>query len=359
VSLVRRLLSRGKLRKLRRDLGREPSPVSYATLANQYAWAGTLREARRIAEEGLEAFPGNPELQRLTLRLRKLEREDLLSELRAELAEAPRPAIWMEMCDVLLESGQVARAEEVALDWHEQTEDPEALLALARARVERYRADLGRDAGSRAFTALDEAVQALAGDTRPLWLRASLLSSIGAWEDARQTVQRLLFNDTATTETEARFRSLEANAKNSPSLEQALREVERTGTMKGGVAPEPTQSVEGVRPLLKQLAECENVRGVVYTRGGTALVQGLRGATAERTARSVRTVVQSARATARRLGLGQVSEVRIEGDFGQLVVASGERDAGALWCAGPPREAELSGLQNLAGQAADNREVPQ
>jgi len=96
-----------------------------------------------------------------------------------------------------------------------------------------------------------------------------------------------------------------------------------------------------IRPLLQALACEPGVQAALYARGATALVQGPKGATAERTARSVREVVLKSRTAARRLGLGQVQEVQLEGEFGTLLIAPGELGAGAVWCAGSalPREA--------------------
>ena len=74
----------------------------------------------------------------------------------------------------------------------------------------------------------------------------------------------------------------------------------------------------------------------------------------ERTARGVRDIVTQCRTASRRLGLGQALEVRIEGDFGTLMVAPGEVGSGALWCASPPthrHEEALRDLAAIAGQA--------
>ena len=46
-----------------------------------------------------------------------------------------------------------------------------------------------------------------------------------------------------------------------------------------------------VRPILQKLGAETSVRAALYLRGGTALVQGPHGATADRTARAVREVV--------------------------------------------------------------------
>ena len=80
----------------------------------------------------------------------------------------------------------------------------------------------------------------------------------------------------------------------------------------------------------------------------------------ERTARAVRAVVQSARGTARRLGLGPIDSVRLEHPAtGSLIVMAGELDAGALWCSGELEAAQERALIDLAGiDAALDEELP-
>jgi hypothetical protein len=137
-------------------------------------------------------------------------------------------------------------------------------------------------------------------------------------------------------------------------LEQALREAEKSGRFvdeNQSVSEAPTASGE-IRPVLKRMCTESGVKGAVYVRGATALVQGPRGATAERTARTVREVVQKSRTAARRLGLGQALEVTLEGDFGHLHVAPGDLCAAAVWSTRPltaRMRQELTDLTTLAG----------
>ncbi|MFM7298771.1 MAG: hypothetical protein ACKO4Q_16320, partial [Planctomycetota bacterium] len=116
--------------------------------------------------------------------------------------------------------------------------------------------------------------------------------------------------------------------------EAALREVERSGqfpeeqpTPSHGA---PRAAQRPVRPQLQQLASQPTVAVAVFERGATALVQGPAGATAERCARAVREVAQRSRAAARRMGLGSVSEVELEGASGSLLVVPHESGVAAV-----------------------------
>lgn len=335
MNLVRKLLSRNRVRKARQRLSAAPSPMTYASLAREHAIQGGVREALRICEEGLAAFPGSRELVTLADRIRQRQRERRMRDLKRVLREAPRPAVWQETCEILLESGQVGRAEECCLDWQDATRDAEATLMLARVRVERFLSDRNRDEGQTAFQTLDSAQYELARDPRLWELRLRLASRIGAWAEAHRAAGKLLELEPGNPGLEGRFRTLESMAAGAPDVDAALREVERTGLLheeRLTEADRQTALARDVRPTLKRLAATEGVEAALYVRGGTALVQGPRGATAERAARAVRSIVQSGRTASRRLGLGHVSEMVITSSKGgTLTVAAGELDAGAAW----------------------------
>jgi tetratricopeptide (TPR) repeat protein len=358
VKIVRKLLSQSRVRQARRRLADDPSPVNYAALAREFAWEGNTREALRVCNEGLQAYPGNPELARLSERTRRANRESRLLELKQELRESPRPAVYREMCEVLIESDQLIRAEECALEWLAGSEDPEAKFVHARVCVQRFLEDRAREAGRRAFEVLDEVLEALPRDARPWELRLELASKIGAWGEARTCAAKLLELQPGDPELEGRFRTLSSHSDGAPDIGQALREVERTGQLvqEEQSSPRRESSNHDVRPQLKEMAEEEGVNAVVYLRGSTALVQGPRGATAERAARAIRRIVRTGRSTARKLGLGQVSAVQLEGSFGSVSVITGETDAGALWCSGKLSRAREKMLMNLAGCESDSWE---
>ncbi len=362
MKLVRKLLSRSRLSKLRGELASNPTPMNYATLAHEHAVHGEVREALRVCEEGLALFRGSTELARLAERIRHRCREGRMRELKLILRDGARPAVWKEMCTMLIEAGQVGRAEEYCLDWIESQSDGdgEGYLMLARVRTERFYGMRNREEGLAAFDALDDAAERMPRDSRPWQMRLTLAMRVGAWAEARRSAKRLLDLDPGDPALEARYRTLEARAASSPTVDQALHQVELSGVLVDEDQGErPHAEVRDVRPLLKSLAKSRGVRAAVYQRGGTALVQGPRGATAERAARAVRSIVMSGRGTARRLGLGQISSVLLENELGHtLTVAAGEMDAGAIWCAGHPTEEQEQALLDLAGFEASVTEEP-
>ena len=365
--MIRRLFALQRLRKARRLVAREPSPSNYLALASQYVFAEKLEDAGRTCDEALGAFPGHGELAAFAARVRRQLRESRLNELQTELAESPRPAVWNEYCTLLLESGQISRAEEAVRGWLERESrapgatTAEAQWMLTRILAERFLVDRNRDIGLRLFEELDRVEASLRRDARPIKLRLRITSLIGAWSDALACVQRLLDLHPGQPALEGRYRELseKAKAEGAPSLDGALRAVERTGELFEDFAESAEKrgsaGVRGidVRRVLREMSEDEDIRAALYLRGATALIEGPKGATAERTARIVRTSLHASRTSSRKLGLGQLAELRLEGDFGHLSLVAGERDGAALWTEDTVASSRLSMLMDLVGTQAD------
>jgi hypothetical protein len=356
MKILKQWLAGGRVRSAAKRLAADPSARHYAELVQEYAVQEELDEALAIATEGLRAYPGDAEIKRLYERTRAVQREGRMRELQSELATAPRPALYQELIEILLESGRLDRAEEVAVQWCDRRKSGEAQFYRARVRAERFFVDRRAEDGRLAFDLACKATEAMPADPRPLRLELTIASRCGAWAEVRRCLARLLELTPGEPALEARFRTVMSLSATSKTFEQALREVERSGRFADDEPESDSGAASGnIRPMLQTLAREPGVRAAFYVRGATALVQGPKGATAERTARGVREVVQSCRTAARRLGLGQATEVRLEGDFGTLLVAPGELGSGALWCSGKEvtrrHEQALRDLAGAAGRA--------
>ena len=350
MSLARRLISLTRVKRARRHLAEDPSISNYIGLATEHARRDEMVDASRVCEEGLSVYAGNAELQRLANRVRQLALEDRTRQLSRELREAPRPALYKELAEVLLDSGCLDRAEECAHEWFNSTQDGEAHLLGARARLERFYTDRRREDGRMAVELLDSAEQLLPRNPRPLELRLGLVLRLGVYDEARTLVSRLLEFAPGDQMLEGRFRALSTMPAIHKDIEQALRDVERTGAL---VDDRPDRMAapdsSSIRPRLKELIGHSGVQAVLFERGSTALVQGPKGPTAERTARCVRDVVQQSRNAARRLGLGQVFEIEAEGSFGCLLAVPDEIGSASMWFAGSAGDWHRRALHELMG----------
>ncbi|MFN0008822.1 MAG: roadblock/LC7 domain-containing protein [Planctomycetota bacterium] len=354
--------ARGRLRSAKKRLAEGPTARRYAELAQEHALLKDLDAALKVLEEGMAAFPGDAELRRTSNMFRQLSLEDRTRALARELETAPRAALWREMCEILLEAGRLARAEETAAQWYQHSQEGEAQYYRARARAERFFADRRRDDGRMAYELTEAAQKLMDGDPRPLDLRALIAARAGAWGEARRDLAKLLEIVPGDPGYEARFRKAIAMFEGPKTIDQAFRDVERSGRLadepqdRGPKAPAP-DSAEGkdpetspsrARPLLQQIARIPGIRAAFYLRGSTALVQGPKGPTAERTVRTVREILNASRSAARRLGLGHAAEVRLEGDHGTLLLLPGEVGSGALWVNGEVNRRHEDALRELS-----------
>jgi hypothetical protein len=70
----------------------------------------------------------------------------------------------------------------------------------------------------------------------------------------------------------------------------------------------------------------------------------------------VREVIANSKTTARKLGLGAATGVRIEGAFGTLLVSPGEYGSSAMWVNGESTRAQEQLLRELANAAGEKPE---
>ncbi|MEX1025156.1 MAG: hypothetical protein WD226_08775 [Planctomycetota bacterium] len=349
------MIAKNRLRYAKRLVAEAPTPENYVNLANEYVLLGRMPEVHGVCAEGLGRFCGNPQLTALRERALRALREERVSSLKQELAESPRPAVWRDLCLALMESGKLQRAEETALAWLEHSpEHLDAHVALSEVRLERYFSDRGREQGRRFVKALERLHELSPGDARELRLRMRFATRIGAFGEARKAAERLLRLAPGDRELEAQYRVLVERGDREPSFERGLHRVEQTGRFVDD-DEQTTRNlgppVGDVRGQLRSLSAMPSVLGAIYLRGDTALVQGWKGASAERMARGLRGVMRSSRHAARRLGLGTIRKIEMEGDFGSFSVLPGPADAGGVWCEGracPEVEQKLVGLSGIA-----------
>jgi len=352
LSVFKKLVTKARVRQAARGLASDPSAGNYVALAREYVVAGQTDEVLRICTEGLDIHPNNVELQRLAERARQLQVEERTRALLAEAQTSPRPAVLRELCEMLLESGRLSKADEVARRWFDRTRDGEAVYYCARVALARFLTDRRQRDGLSAYRMAIDAQAAMKNDPRPLFVQEEIAARAGAYQEARRALARLLELMPGDPSLEARFRHVLHRCEQSKELERGLADVERTGRFAGDEPDKGKPNAHvAVRPMLQEISANTDVRAAVYLRGGTALVQGPRGATADRTARAVRELVQETCTVTQRLRLGQPFEVRLEGDFGALLLAPAAQGASAVWCVGAVKHHHEQLLKDLSGMA--------
>ena len=343
--------SRRRVRRASRAVSRDSSAANYVVLAREYVAVGQHENVVRACSEGLELHPECDELRRIARGARAEHQRARTACLEKELSAAPRAALYRELCELLLEAGDAQGALETAQRWRSQTQEPEANYFVAAAHAEFFFDGRRSHDGMSAFQSADECARSLPRDKRPLRLQFEIARRCGAWEDARRALARLLELMPGNPLLEARFRRVLANCAHSKPLQRALVDVERSGQFLDDEPEEAgTFDRDSLRPALKRLASVPEVHVAFFLRGNTALVQGARGPTADRTARAVREVLKASQASARRMALGRALEIRVEGSFGALTLKPGSRGASAAWTSRPPRGEVRAMLDQLSDE---------
>lgn len=352
---MKRWFSRTRIRQARRELSTGSSPSAYLRLARELHFSGTLDEAAEVCEEGLRAYPGHLELGRLNSRVARERLQDRVRALREQIELGPRPALYRELTQHLLELGEPTEAAHVARRWEQTSRDPEAYLALAEAHVARYRERCLRPDGQEALDALSEARRRMPRDSRPLRAQQGLWIELRLFKEAKAATAELLQMLPGDVQLEQEFRWLKSQPEVPMDVARALAEAEASGLHVRESQSSPAENgPRDVREELRGLTEAPGVRAALYLRGSTALIQGPRGATAERCARAIKNTLQSSRAASLRLGLGQLETVHVSGDFGTLEYLCGRGDAAALWSEQRITERQRADLADLTGSQLEH-----
>jgi predicted regulator of Ras-like GTPase activity (Roadblock/LC7/MglB family) len=148
VSLVQRLKRWSELARLRKRVRRDPTPASYAELAERLIALDESEEAVRVASVGLELFPAADRLAHVALYVRKTRMSGEIRRLRDDVQRRPTPLAFSQLARIYRELGSHDEALAVAQQCTERFPLNEAAyLVQGEIRLERFRRDLiARDA---------------------------------------------------------------------------------------------------------------------------------------------------------------------------------------------------------------------
>jgi hypothetical protein len=345
--------ARGAARRVAED----PSAQNYLALAQESVQRGETARVEAVCHEALALHPDHPALKSMLARAKRMRLDERARQLQAELAEAPRPALWRELVEIELGAGRCGRAEALAARWYETAPSAQAQAHRALAALRTFQESALPVDARRAWDLAGLAAEESSGDGLAHEVRAELARMVGAHAAERAALARLIEASPGQPELEARYREALARVGGQGTFTAALDAVTRGGVVTPRSPSHPQEreveaaTLAGVRPRLKELVTTSQAAFASFHRGGTALVQGASGPTADRTARGVRDLVRAGRDGARRLGLGPVRGVRVLGAHGDLAVRISSSTAAGVWSRGQLGPRELSELEALAEQA--------
>jgi hypothetical protein len=356
VSILGRIFRGQRHRSAARLVALDPSAENYLALARESVVSGEHNRVEAICHEALDLHPGHSELVQMARRAARMRLDARVRDLEADLLVGARPALWSELFDAHMEAGRFSRASDVARRWGKAGGGGEALHLESCGALGAFFGGGVREDGQLAWDLGQRAAEAMPRDPRPLESLVALTGRVGAHAERRTLLARLLELCPGKPELEAAFRESSQQSDSAPGFVQALADSTRRGALdqepRGVQSVEQTKPTRGrsVRGLLKNIARREGVHCATYQQGGTALVQGLSGPVADRTARAIRESVRKTRELTTRVGLGPMTSLTVEGAHGTLVMSSGTLGLGAAWCEGDPPEELVRDLGRLAEQ---------
>lgn len=353
MSFLSRIFLFSRHKSAARRVALDPSPENYLALAHQSVVRGKHVRVEAICQEALAMFPEHSELLQVSRRAVHIRLNERVRQLEKELAVAPRPALWSELFEAHMEVGRFVRASQVARRWRKVGGAGEALYLESRGSLGAFLAGGILEDGALAWSLGQRAASALPIDPRPLETLITLCRRVEAHAERQTLLARLLELRPGQPELESAFRDARQQSAGAPPIQRALENFTRRGCMAEEAECAPLLASGGgstVRSLLKTLARGEGVRVATYHRGGTALVQGLTGPSADRTARAVRDCARKTRELSARVGLGRFEALCVEGS-GEMVLLSADKvGLASLWCAAQSGQEMAIKLDHLAQQ---------
>lgn len=339
-----------------RLVAEDPSAENYLALAQESVQRGEPARVEAVCHEALELHPEHPALKAMLGRATRMRLDERARQLQAELADAPRPALWRELVEIELGAGRFGRAEALAERWCQAAPSPQAEAHRALAALHTFRETALPADAQRAWDLAGSAAGRDESEGLAHEVRAELARTVGAHAAERAALARLIEASPGQPALEARYREALARVGGHATFGAALEAVTRGGVVRPE-APAGAQEHEleagtlaSIRPRLKEVVASSEGAFASFHRGGTALVQGVTGPTADRTARGVRDLVRAGRDGARRLGLGPARGVRVLGTHGDLAVRIGPSAAASLWGRDSLGDAARTELEALVEQ---------
>ena len=352
--LLARLTSTRGFRAAARRVAEDPSAENYLALARESVQRGEPGRVEAVCHEALALHPGHAGLKATLARATRMRLDERGRQLQRELADAPRPALWRELVEIELQTGRARRAVSLAERWDARAPSGASAASHALAVLHVFRESALRADAERSWELAGVACERDRDQVIAHQVRCELAHAVSAHAAERAALARLIELQPGRADLEARYREALARVGGQPSFAAALEATSRGGVVSTvGSDASADQEVEetslaGVRPGLQALVASGAGLCASYHRGGTALVQGMTGATADRTARSVRDLTRAARGGVRRLGLGPLRGVRLIGEHGDLAIRAGGAAAAAAIAPVDLPEPALETLETLA-----------
>ena len=336
MTLVGRLKRWQDLSRLRRQARREPSPSTFAELAERLIALGEHDEALQVAEEGLTAYPHADRLEHVRLYVKKNRMTGELRRLREEIQRRPTALGYSRLAKLYRELGSHDEALAIAAACAERfPTDETAFLLQADLRRERFRRDMVAKDAVMAESALRQALRLNPKNVDARVRLAELCHLVGLREACAEHLRAARDASPSSPDLTALVAELgEAPEADEESFSEMAERVQAEGAFAGdpskfdgggGDAPAQDEHVDAgsLIAAMSSFAGHAGLRNVVILgRQGVVVADhsGPQGMPRAPFAQLVAEIRDAADDASRRMDTGALSRADVEGPGGSIVV---------------------------------------
>ena len=337
MNLVERLKRWQDLSRLRRQTRRDPSPSTFAELAERLIALGEHDEALKVAEQGLASYPHADRLEHVRLYVKKNRMTGDLRRLREEIQRRPTALGYARLAKLYRELGSHDEALAIASVCAERfPTDETAFLLQAELRRERFRRDLVAKDAVMAESALRQALRLNPKNVDARVRLAELCHLVGLREACAQHLRAAREASPSSPDLDALVLELgDAPAQDEETFAEMAERVQSQGAFAGdpakfdggsGDSPAPGEDQVDAGSLIAAMsvfAGHDGLRNVVVLgRRGVVVADhsGPHGIPRAPFAQLVAEIRDAADDASRRMDTGALSRADVEGPTGNLVV---------------------------------------
>jgi tetratricopeptide (TPR) repeat protein len=194
VAFFARWKQKRELKRIERQVEREPSPVSACALIEKYIGLGQLENAEKVARQTVEFYPFSNTVQRAYRYLKKVKYYDELRRLTNLIEEKPTPTLYAMLAELYNELDETDRTLDVCRDGIKQFPTYEGMyLIMGKIRYNRYLEEgLPRD-GLLAVEFFEKALELNTRDYKTLIRLSEIYLELGMRTKAVEKLKSVLY----------------------------------------------------------------------------------------------------------------------------------------------------------------------
>lgn len=183
-----------ELKKIAKQVERNPSPAGACALIEKYIESAQLEEAEKVARQSVEFYPFSNTVQRAYRYLKKVKYYDQLRRLTNQIEKKPTPTLYAMLAELYNELGETDRTLDVCREGIKRFPDYEGMyVIMGKIRYKRYLQEgLPRD-GMLAVEFFEKALQLNEKDYKTFIRLSEIYLELGMRSKAIEKLNSVLY----------------------------------------------------------------------------------------------------------------------------------------------------------------------